>query len=96
MEEMTSIFAQIADICGKCESIEKVLLFGSRARRTNSPKSDIDLAVYSHRQLVDFVYDLESKVDTLLEFDVTLMSDEIDERFKKQIEKEGIVVYEKS
>lgn len=40
------IVEEIYEIASKYKSIRKILLFGSRARKDNSPKSDIDLAIY--------------------------------------------------
>ncbi|MBU3107708.1 HI0074 family nucleotidyltransferase substrate-binding subunit [Clostridium gasigenes] len=53
----------------KYKNIEKILLFGSRARGDNSLKSDIDLAIYSQGLTRDFVKEIETKTSTLLEFD---------------------------
>lgn len=44
------IIDDIIKICEKHEYIEKVILFGSRARGDNNIKSDIDLAIYSNEQ----------------------------------------------
>lgn len=41
-------------------AIKKVILFGSRARGDNSPRSDIDLAV-SGGNALDFYYDVEEE-----------------------------------
>lgn len=52
----------IIRIAGK-NGIKKVILFGSRARGTNSERSDIDLAV-SGGNALDFYYDLEEQAWT--------------------------------
>ena len=90
-----NIKLQIAKIADCYSYIEKIILFGSRARKDNWPKSDIDLAVYSSEHLFEFIYDLETKTDTLLEFDVTCMNSSLDEEFIEQIEVEGKCIYEK-
>ncbi|MGG7058177.1 nucleotidyltransferase family protein [Clostridium nigeriense] len=49
------------EIASKYKNIRKILLFGSRARNDNSPKSDIDLAIYTENDssnLLDFIYDI--------------------------------------
>ena len=78
----------------KANDIEKVILFGSRARGTNTAKSDIDLAVHGGDAL-NFYYDLEEEAYTLLMFDVVNLDDYISEELKKNIEKEGLVIYGK-
>ena len=48
-------------------SIEKVILFGSRARGTNTERSDIDIAVYGG-DFDPFYWDIKEKVHSLLMF----------------------------
>ena len=40
-----NVYRQIVEISKKYQ-VKKVVLFGARARGTNMPKSDIDLAIY--------------------------------------------------
>lgn len=75
--------------------INKVILFGSRARGDNHIKSDIDLAVYCDEDIFEFIEDIENKAPTLLEFDFSHMKNINDEFFIKQIEKDGVILYEK-
>ena len=49
----------IRDICKK-HSVEKVILFGSRARGTNTERSDIDIAVYGG-DFDSFYWDIKEK-----------------------------------
>ncbi|MCC8081179.1 MAG: nucleotidyltransferase domain-containing protein [Lachnospiraceae bacterium] len=71
------------------------MLFGSRARGTYTSKSDIDLAV-SGGDASAFYLDLEDFAHTLLTFDVVDFDNkEISMELKSEIEKEGIVIYEK-
>lgn len=86
---------RIAEISLKYKNIDKVILFGSRARGDNREKSDIDLAVYGEGNIYDFIYDLETGTDTLLEFDVTQVNGALDPLFLEQIQEEGITIYEK-
>ena len=78
----------------KANNIEKVILFGSRARGTNSERSDIDLAV-SGGDSLNFYYDLEEKAYTLLMFDVVDLDDNISEELRKNIARDGVVIYGK-
>ena len=92
------IVEEIYEIASKYKSIRKIRLFGSRARKDNSPKSDIDLAIYidgKSYELSDFIYDIENNTSTLLEFDFTNINEIDDSFFIEQVEREEIPIYEK-
>lgn len=96
------ILDEIIVISKKYPAVQKIVLFGSRARNDNSSKSDIDLAIYltenpnnNSSDLLDFIYDIENNTTTLLEFDFSNMNELNDNLFIEQIEKEGITIYEK-
>ena len=74
---------------------KKVVLFGSRARRTNREKSDIDLAVYGCSDVTEFYFDIEEEVNTLLMFDVIDMDRKnISKDLLQEIERDGVIIYE--
>ena len=77
----------------KKSNVKKVILFGSRARGTNSERSDIDLAI-SGGNALDFYYDVEEKAHTLLMFDVVDLDKGISEALQAEIKKDGVVLYE--
>ena len=89
------LLEEIINICKRHAEIEKVVLFGSRARGDNSPKSDIDLAIYANSNFSDFIEDMENNTRTLLEFDFSNMRTVKDDFFIDQVNKEGITIYEK-
>ena len=89
------IINEIIDISKKYYGINKVVLFGSGARGDNELKSDIDLAVYCDSDLSLFIEEIENTTHTLLEFDFSDMNNIVDDFFIEQVEKEGIVLYEK-
>jgi uncharacterized protein len=89
------IIDEIIEISRKHEYINKVILFGSRARGDNLVKSDIDLAVYADNPIIEFIEDIENNTHTLLEFDFSDMKNVNDIFFIEQVEKEGIIIYEK-
>lgn len=64
-------------------SIEKVILFGSRARGANTERSDIDIAVYGG-DFDPFYWDIKEKVHSLLMFDVVDVDAGISEELKKR------------
>ena len=76
-------------------NFKKVILFGSRARGDNNDRSDIDLAI-SGGDFVNFSLDVEEKVFTLLKFDIVNLDKENKIDFLNEIERDGIVLYEKN
>ena len=77
-------------------NVQKLVLFGSRARGDHGPKSDIDLAVYGCQSFRDFYFDLNEKVDTLLSFDIIDMEcGSVSRELVAEIERDGVVLYEK-
>lgn len=77
----------------KKNAIKKVILFGSRARGDNAPRSDIDLAV-SGGDALGFYYDVEEEAWTLLFFDVVNLDREISGELQTEIDRDGVVLYE--
>ena len=73
--------------------IQKVILFGSRARGTFRRDSDIDLAV-SGRNADLFRLAVEEETDTLLTYDVVDLDHTASAELLDVIRKEGIVLYE--
>ncbi len=78
----------------KKNNIKKIILFGSRARGTNSERSDIDLAV-SGGNALDFYYDVEEQAWTLLLFDVVDLDRGISNELRAEIDRDGVIIYEK-
>ena len=74
--------------------INKVILFGSRARGDWRRDSDIDLAV-SGGNIDLFRLAVEDKTSTLLCYDVVCLDHDIGEELYHSIEREGLVLYEK-
>ena len=76
-------------------SVTKVILFGSRARGTNTERSDIDIAVYGG-DFDSFYWNIKENIYSLLSFDVVDMNSRVTEELKKEIERDGVVIYEKT
>ena len=74
--------------------INKVILFGSRARGDNKEKSDIDLAV-TGGNITEFRLAVDDEVRTLLMFDVVNLDEPVQKPLLQSIESEGVVLYEK-
>ena len=76
-------------------SITKIILFGSRARGTNTERSDIDIAVYGG-DFDSFYWEVKEKIHSLLMFDIVQADAPISDELKQEIEKDGVVIYEKT
>ena len=81
--------------CAKKYSVTKIILFGSRARGTNTERSDIDIAVYGG-DFEHFYWDVKENVPSLLMFDVVQADEKISDELKQEIEKDGVIIYEKT
>lgn len=87
------VIEEICDIARKY-NVQKVVLFGSRARGNFKEKSDIDLAVQGG-DFIRFMLDVNEETSTLLKFDIINLDEEIQGELKEAIKKEGKIVYEK-
>lgn len=76
-------------------SVAKIILFGSRARGTNTERSDIDIAVYGG-DFDRFYWDVKKKIHSLLMFDIVQEDAAISDELKHEIEREGVIIYEKA
>lgn len=88
-----NIMRQIETFAKEC-FLDRVILFGSRARGTNRERSDIDLAVSGGNQS-RFEELLEEEADTLLSFDVINMDGVASRKLKDNIQREGVLLYAK-
>ena len=81
-------------VLAKQYDIQKVILFGSRARGDNWERSDIDLAVYGG-DVTRFSLDVDEVIPTLLMFDVVDLDEPVQPELRAAIQREGVVIYEK-
>ena len=75
--------------------VRKVILFGSRARGTNTERSDIDIAV-SGGDFDAFYWSVKEDVYSLLTFDIVDVDSGISEELREEIERDGVMIYEKA
>ncbi len=87
------VLRQIIELAQK-RNITKVILFGSRARGDFKKKSDIDLAVLGEN-IAEFSFDVDELTDTLLKYDIIDLNSNISDELLKNIQNEGIIIYEK-
>ncbi|MCI8929161.1 MAG: nucleotidyltransferase domain-containing protein [Lachnospiraceae bacterium] len=88
-----AVLTEIRDLAEKY-GLERVVLFGSRARGDYKKTSDIDLAV-TGGNITLFTLDVEEETSTLLSFDVVNLDGSVQEELRKSIEQEGRLLYEK-
>ena len=88
-----AVLTEIRDLAEKY-GLERVVLFGSRARGDYKKTSDIDLAV-TGGNITLFSLDVEEETSTLLSFDVVNLDGSVQEELRKSIEQEGRLLYEK-
>ena len=95
-QPQSNLYRQLAALAAK-HGAQQLVLFGSRARGDNTPRSDVDLAVYGmpekNRSL--FWWDAEEP-DTLLKLDIVHITDDLDEAFLENIKKDGVVLMDKA
>ena len=87
----------VRELCSFAQryAVTKIVLFGSRARGTNTERSDIDIAVYGG-DFDGFYWDVKEKIHSLLMFDIVQADVPISAELKEEIEKDGVVIYEKA
>lgn len=93
MNLLQPIVDSIAGLARQC-NLDKVILFGSRARGDNRERSDIDLAIQGG-DTVAFATSADEDIPTLLMFDVVDLDKPVQKELLEEIRKDGIVIYEK-
>ncbi|MGN0180442.1 MAG: nucleotidyltransferase domain-containing protein [Monoglobaceae bacterium] len=79
----------------KTNDVEKVIIFGSRARGDYREKSDIDIAISGGMQEL-FCSDIDDAISTLLKFDIVCLDKPVQDELINEIDKDGVVIYENS
>jgi len=78
--------------------VQRVILFGSRARGDHQERSDIDLAIAAptatHSQWAQLHWELTEEADTLLEVDVVRL-EEVEPRLQERILRDGKVIHDR-
>ena len=87
------VIEEIVELAKKY-NLNKVILFGSRARGDYKSRSDIDLAV-SGGDYIRFSLDVQEMTSTLLFFDIVNLDGVVQKELLESIETEGVCIYEK-
>lgn len=92
---MDAVIQQIKQIALRY-NVEKLVLFGSRARGDHCAVSDYDIAVYGKDlSLLDKAglwADVE-EVDTLKKIDLVFIDDNINDELLGNLERDGVTIY---
>ncbi len=98
MSEKTGIseraLNEITDLARKYD-LDKVTLYGSRARGDYHRTSDIDLAISGGNEMM-FSLDVDEYTWTLLKYDIVMMERHLSPELRNNIQKDGKVIYEKA
>lgn len=91
--------AKITTVLAQCPSLEKAVLYGSRAKGNYRPGSDIDLSLFGETLSHAHLGQIESQLDDLMlpySFDLSLFSQIDNPDLTEHIQRVGVVFYEKS
>ena len=78
----------------EAHGLDRLILFGSRARGDWRKTSDIDLAA-SGGNVPAFAVDVSEDAPTLLDFDIVNLDGAVQGELRESIAREGVVIYEK-
>jgi len=91
---------RLVDVFKKFPEIEEVILFGSRAKGTYKPGSDIDLALRGERCSAELAWKLQGFINEELpipyQVDIVDYRSLSNPRLKENIDKVGVVFYRRS
>lgn len=90
---------KLSDFFARYEEIEKVLLYGSRAKGNYKPFSDVDLTLVGEKLTHHDLNQITWAIDDLLlpyQFDISLFHKLTNPDLKEHIERKGVVFYQKT
>lgn len=88
----------LCNVFAKNPRIEKVILYGSRAKGTYKPFSDVDITLVGDELTPKNLSDINNAIDDLLlpyMFDISIFHTLQSDKLKDHINRRGIVVYER-
>ena len=97
LEEKT--IEQIQTVFFNHQNVEKVALYGSRAKGNSKTGSDIDLTLYGRNLTLKTLHNIENELDDLLlpnKIDLSIFSHISNSELIEHILRVGIVLYEKN
>lgn len=94
MVPIEEVYRQIGRMAAAAGA-RRVMLFGSRARGTALPKSDIDIAVEGCADFEAFYDAVQNDLWSLLKVDVINLDEPVSAELRAEIVRDGKVLYEK-
>lgn len=90
------MWERLLGVFKKYAQLDKVVLFGSRSRGDYNYNSDIDLLVIENMRedYLDFIVDLDNAMG-IYSFDVIRFKDLGNNRLAKEIERDGMTIYQR-
>jgi len=89
----------LRDVFSRFSDISEVILFGSRARGTHRPSSDVDLALKGKNLSIDTLaklrYILEEETNLPYFFDIVIYDRVENEALKREIDEGGEKIFQK-
>ncbi|WP_337603294.1 nucleotidyltransferase domain-containing protein [Acidaminococcus timonensis] len=80
---------------GRQFNLDRIILFGSRARGTGTESSDVDIAV-TGGDIDGFYWEVKENFPSLLLFDIVDLDAGITPALQQELEKDGVTIYEKA
>lgn len=93
MPRIDHVYDQIGEFARR-RGVRRAILYGSRARGTNGPKSDIDIAVEGADDFLGFEEDVQERLNSLLVVDLVDLDTCRSEALRHEIARDGVVIYE--
>jgi len=93
---MDSVLEQIKEISLQYK-VDKIVLFGSRARGDYSPVSDYDIAIFeNHLSTLDKarLRDQVDEIETLKKIDIIFVQENFTDELMESIKRDGVILYE--
>ncbi len=88
--------ANLQQVFARYPQVERVILYGSRARGDFKPGSDLDLTLYGSQLSQSMLSKIEAEIDDLLlpyKIDLSIFADIDNENLKLNIQKQGVVFF---
>jgi len=92
---MDSVLEQIKEISLQYK-VDKIVLFGSRARGDYSPVSDYDIAIFeNHLSTLDKarLRDQVDEIETLKKIDIIFVQENFTDDLMESIKRDGVILY---
>ncbi|MBK5240231.1 nucleotidyltransferase family protein [Clostridium sp.] len=86
------VYKKLMDYFDHTSNIEKVIIFGSRAKGTENINSDIDLCIWYKGKSKGTIVEEINDIIGVYSCDI-VFQDSLNENIKKQIDRDGIEIY---